>query len=217
MMSAKSSLGHSEAGAGALGIMCMAIISEALTTAPLAHLRTLNPHVLGILQSSLGNCNAFMPRQVAPGNTTSICSGISSFAFQVWPVMRLLHFLRDLLHCMPAWLLWPCTVVDGGMLVQGTNAHLLLGADMHSCRSGGAPAQQHRPWWRRQRYWHMAELHPLLHKAQAIPSEQSMRAHGNLQYAGLAMLRQNQVSSSAAESTSKVMADGLLLTHRVLS
>ena len=200
VMSAKSSLGHSEAGAGALGVMRMAAKLEAFNIAPLAHLRTLNPHVLGILQSSQGNCQAFVPRQLSPGNTSSICSGISSFAFQVWPVMRLLHFLHDLFLCMPAWLLWPRTTVEGGKSVQGTNAHLLSSADMHTGQSGDAPAQQHIPWWRRQRYWHMAESHPLLHKAQAISPGQSMRAISNLQYAGLAILRQNQVSSSAVET-----------------
>ena len=83
MMSAKSSLGHSEAGAGALGILRMAAKVEAHSTAPLGHLRTLNPHVLGILQLSLGKRLAYLPRQVAPGNEIPFHSGISSFAFQV--------------------------------------------------------------------------------------------------------------------------------------
>ena len=95
--SAKSSLGHSEAGAGALGILRMVAKLEAQSVAPLAHLRTLNPHVLSILLSSQGICEAYLPRQVAPGNSRPRYSGISSFAFQVRHVMCHLHVVSMLL------------------------------------------------------------------------------------------------------------------------
>lgn len=194
MTSAKSSLGHSEAGAGALGILRIVAKLEAQSSAPLAHLRTLNPHVLSILQSSQGTCEAYLPRQVAPGNTRPKYSGISSFAFQVRHVIWLLHVVSMPLK-LPAWLLWPYTTVDGDRPMQGTNAHLLVCETTESCTNGDAPTKRSRIRWLRKRYWHMAGAHPLLCKAQGTSPEHSMRAHGILDNANLAILRQNQVSN----------------------
>lgn len=84
MVSAKSSLGHAEAGAGALGIMRGIVRQQTRCAAPLTHLRMLNPHVLSILDSSSAKCLVSLPRQPAPGAANgSPYLGISSFAFQV--------------------------------------------------------------------------------------------------------------------------------------
>lgn len=84
MVSAKSSLGHAEAAAGALGITRTINWTQSQSVAPLTHLRILNPHVIAILESNFSKCIVDLPRQVAPGGIGgSICSGISSFAFQV--------------------------------------------------------------------------------------------------------------------------------------
>ena len=105
-MSVKSSLGHSEAGAGALGILRMAARLTSQDSAPLAHLCTLNPHVLGILEFSQSNGQARLPRQVAPRSIAPLHAGVSSFAFQVRCLTCLLKFLCNFAPRYPEWMLW---------------------------------------------------------------------------------------------------------------
>ena len=84
MVSAKSSLGHAEAGAGALGILRAVTRLQTQSVACLTHLRALNPHVLSILETNLDKFPAVLPRQVAGVSAIGpMCSGISGFAFQV--------------------------------------------------------------------------------------------------------------------------------------
>lgn len=79
---AKSRLGHAETGAGVLG-MLHAWWQLSRSAAPaITHLRTINAYVEGSLQRSQGA--VFLPRQAAAGLSASeLCTGISSFAFQV--------------------------------------------------------------------------------------------------------------------------------------
>ena len=79
---AKSRLGHAETGAGVLG-MLHAWWQLSQSAAPaVTHLRTINAYVEGSLQRSQGA--VFLPRQLAAGLSASeLCTGTSSFAFQV--------------------------------------------------------------------------------------------------------------------------------------
>ena len=84
VVSAKSSLGHAEAGAGTLGILRAVTRLQTQSVACLTHLRVLNPHVLNILETNLDKFPAVLPRQVAGVSAIGpMCSGISGFAFQV--------------------------------------------------------------------------------------------------------------------------------------
>ena len=82
----KSRLGHSETGAGVLGMLhAWHQLSQAATLAA-THLRSLNPYVASSLDG--GSLPALLPRQggpsVLPGpDADQHCAGISSFAFQV--------------------------------------------------------------------------------------------------------------------------------------
>ena len=83
LMAVKSALGHAETGAGALGVLhaCQRLCS--LETHALTHLRTLNPHVAGVLESHSSKLCVALPRQSTPA--AACCVGVSSFAFQVRP------------------------------------------------------------------------------------------------------------------------------------
>ena len=80
-MAVKSALGHAETGAGALGVfhVCQHLCS--LETDALTHLRTLNPHVAGVLDSHSSRLCVALPRQSTAA--AACCVGVSSFAFQV--------------------------------------------------------------------------------------------------------------------------------------
>ena len=80
-MAAKAALGHAETGAGALGVLhaCQHLCGQ--LTDELTHLRSLNPHVVGVLDSHGSNLRLALPRQGMPA--VGGCVGVSSFAFQV--------------------------------------------------------------------------------------------------------------------------------------
>ena len=84
LVSAKSSMGHAEAGAGALGIMRAVGCLQKCTVAPLTHLRNINTHVQDVLYTTSMTCISRLPRQDAPGAIGGQQLSISSFAFQVW-------------------------------------------------------------------------------------------------------------------------------------
>ena len=50
----KGHTGHSEAAAGVAGLMEAAMLAYHACTAPALHLRTLNPHVAGLVANSQG-------------------------------------------------------------------------------------------------------------------------------------------------------------------
>jgi hypothetical protein len=80
----KSSLGHAEAGAGMMGILCTVQRLGQAASLALTHLRTVNAHVASIIAAQAGICNVSMPKQAAPGQSrTNMHMGVSSFAFQV--------------------------------------------------------------------------------------------------------------------------------------
>ncbi len=79
---AKSALGHAEAGAGAMGMLRTIQWLCSGEARALTHLRTVNPHVASILETS--KCPVSLPRQSGPGHSSGdLHMGISSFAFQV--------------------------------------------------------------------------------------------------------------------------------------
>lgn len=80
----KSSLGHAEAGAGAMSILHTVLRLTQAATRSMTHLRTINTHVSSILAAQDKGCNVSLPKQAAPGQRhTDMLMGISSFAFQV--------------------------------------------------------------------------------------------------------------------------------------
>ena len=81
LMAVKSRLGHAETGAGVLGIFHASQHLSGCKTDAVTHLRTLNPHVEGVLSTHAAKLHVALPRQDAPA--ASQCTGISSFAFQV--------------------------------------------------------------------------------------------------------------------------------------
>ena len=87
LTAAKSSMGHAETGAGALGILSASMqLSQAAANA-LAQLRSLNSYVVSAMDGA--GLRARLPRQAAPRLATAAdyeaphAMGISSFAFQV--------------------------------------------------------------------------------------------------------------------------------------
>ena len=83
MVSTKSSMGHAEAGAGALGIKSAVGHIQRRIIAPLTHLRNVNTHVQDVLSTTSISYMNKLPRQDAPGSIGGQHIGISSFAFQV--------------------------------------------------------------------------------------------------------------------------------------
>ena len=99
---AKSALGHAEAGAGVMGVLRTVWRLCSGEAQALTHLRTVNPHVASILETS--KCPVSLPRQSGPGQSFGdLHMGISSFAFQV---------------CM-AWCIHTCH--KSGRLILGTH------------------------------------------------------------------------------------------------
>ena len=83
----KSQLGHTEAGAGALGAYQAILRTRDSMLHPLTHLRNLNPHLIPVLESTKAP-RLVMPKQAGPGvcqgGIGSFTTGVSSFAFQVY-------------------------------------------------------------------------------------------------------------------------------------
>lgn len=83
LSAAKSQVGHTEAVAGALGALHAVLRGRESKQQPFTHLRSLNPHLIPLLQSAKAP-TLILPRQAAPGQCSDdFTSGISSFAFQV--------------------------------------------------------------------------------------------------------------------------------------
>ena len=101
LMAVKSRLGHAETGAGALGVFhaCQALCGR--STDALVHLRTLNPHVAGVLDSHSRKLQAALPRQAGPAQAS--CVGISSFAFQVQACLPCTGLADLLTGCFSMW------------------------------------------------------------------------------------------------------------------
>jgi len=95
LSSSKSSYGHAEPGAGMVGIAHALLAQQQQFQLPLMHLRTLNPMVVSMLETSSASASAqsllHMPRQAGPGARASVLdgslvlprTGVSAFAFQV--------------------------------------------------------------------------------------------------------------------------------------
>ena len=86
-MAAKSTLGHSEPAAGIMNILQACEAFQSLTTLPILHLHSLNPHITATVDQSAAMGLTHMPRQTAPSMTSSSSAkagvaGISAFAFQ---------------------------------------------------------------------------------------------------------------------------------------
>ena len=80
----KSNAGHTEAAAGATGLLYAFELQARQSVLGLQHLRNLNPHVADLKHSSTQACTLVAPRQKA-GLSSMTCSalvGTSSFAFQ---------------------------------------------------------------------------------------------------------------------------------------
>jgi acyl transferase domain-containing protein len=85
--SAKSKYGHAETAAGVLGLWHAANRLQNGIAQVLPHLRSPNPHVMGVLNSQKSEIKVALAR----GSGPSVCSsmqaapllGVSSFAFQV--------------------------------------------------------------------------------------------------------------------------------------
>lgn len=86
LTAAKSRMGHSETGAGVLGMLHASMQLTQQVTNMVAHLRMPNNYVISTLQVS--DVSVFMPRQTAPRQGVASvdnagCTGVSAFAFQV--------------------------------------------------------------------------------------------------------------------------------------
>ncbi len=95
LSAAKSQLGHTEAGAGALGALHAVLRSRRQMQQPFTHLRNLNPHLAPLLDSGKAP-RLLLPRQAGPGiskdASEAFTSGISSFAFQVCSYEAFKHY-----------------------------------------------------------------------------------------------------------------------------
>lgn len=95
LSSSKSWYGHAEPGAGMVGIAHALLAQQQQLQLPIVHLRTLNPMVVSMLETSSASGPAqgllHMPRQAGPGARGSLFdgglvlprTGVSAFAFQV--------------------------------------------------------------------------------------------------------------------------------------
>ena len=211
---AKSALGHAEAGAGVLGMLHAAARLRQRVAQPLTHLRALNSHVASILQAS--KSPASLPSQAAPGLTGARDAhiGISSFAFQVrtshqssptWqPFFPAQGIHRSSAACCCSkprakHLVWLGCMRDNALfriLLQGTNAHVILCMEPPVLPEPAAAVQQQQPW-RRRRFWHGPEPHALLHSCVASPDEDCVRAHMRLDRPATAFLQDFQAGTPA--------------------
>ena len=171
---AKSWVGHTEAGAGTVGLWSAHTCITQSAMAPLAHLRQLSPHVIS--SASAGGAAPWMmlSRVCMPGacadqdqlqqeSSQPVIAGVSAFAF------------------------------------QGTNAHVLLALSDHDCGQTCVTTEQcSRPPFHSRRHWSHASSHPLQHHA-ALSVTQSpssppsasaavrMEVHVDMQHAGVYM------------------------------
>ncbi|MCP4466157.1 MAG: hypothetical protein GY813_05330, partial [Halieaceae bacterium] len=79
---AKSAVGHAEPGAGLVGLLNAATMLSHRVGKQIMHLRSINPHVEGVL--GLSKLNA-VPREMCsltPSGESYVCGALSSFAFQ---------------------------------------------------------------------------------------------------------------------------------------
>ena len=84
LTAAKSRMGHSEFGAGVLGMLHASIQLAEEAASLIAHLRAPNPYVTGALDST--KLPVALPRGAAPSISASLgdsALALSSFAFQV--------------------------------------------------------------------------------------------------------------------------------------
>lgn len=82
LQACKSQFGHSEAAAGAAGLLFSCVSAGLVQTFDLMHLRSMNAHVAAALNASpAGLIRA--PRQQSPANSAHSRVGLSSFAYQV--------------------------------------------------------------------------------------------------------------------------------------
>ena len=86
MMAAKSSIGHSEPAAGVMNMLHACVAQQSLSTLPVLHLHSLNPHITSAFNQSAAKGKVLLPRQatamVAVQAGDQIISGVSAFAFQ---------------------------------------------------------------------------------------------------------------------------------------
>lgn len=186
MMAVKSRLGHAETGAGVLGVFhaCQHLCS--LRSEAMTHLRSVNPHVEGLLSSSSAKIAVALPRLDGPAAST--CTGISSFAFQVschdhhehwagcWQVtgfssaascIQALEDLRSFLHLSTGSVVLNSTCLWS---LQGTNAHAVLTAEPPEAAARlTSPAA-----WRQHRYWHLPAAHAVLQAVSCCSSSSSI-------------------------------------------
>merc|ERR1719158_524125 len=79
---AKSAVGHAEPGAGLVGLLNAATVLSHRVGKQIMHLRSINPHVEGVLGSPHMN---FIPRELCSLTSSEeahVCGALSSFAFQ---------------------------------------------------------------------------------------------------------------------------------------
>lgn len=86
MMAAKSSIGHSEPAAGVMNMLHACMAQHSLSTLPILHLHSPNPHIISAFDQSAAKGKVHLPRQatamVAAQGVAQIVSGVSAFAFQ---------------------------------------------------------------------------------------------------------------------------------------
>jgi hypothetical protein len=89
LAAAKSRAGHSEACAGAVGLLSAARRLRSAAAPRITHLRAASAHVAGVLAAHGRRLAALLPRQACPGaGGAHLHAGVSAFAFQARPVRR---------------------------------------------------------------------------------------------------------------------------------
>jgi hypothetical protein len=88
MEATKSLVGHTETASGAVGLMQLAQTLQSASLLPLVHLRSLNPHVAGLLRMTEAK-TALVPQRAPLASAAAMASrlcmisgGVGSFAFQ---------------------------------------------------------------------------------------------------------------------------------------
>lgn len=214
---AKSAMGHSEAGAGVLGMVHAIQRLRSGQTKALTHLSNVNPHVVSILDAAKGCVS--LPRQHGPGQTPDrLHIGISSFAFQVNAVPHIqketFSACANKKHRSMSWLRLSQSLyfLLFEHLLQGTNAHLILREEQLQLQVEQSIKQQ--PWQRR-RFWHSPAAHALLHRASASAATGIISAEGSLDRTAVAFLQDHKVRfehSVGSPASSKAAAASLHMT-----
>ena len=94
LMSSKSWLGHSESGAGMVGIAHAVLSLQHSALLGITHLKQLNPYVMSNLQGRSKHWS--LPRSSGAVPAGSNVCGVSSFAFQGTNAHALVRSVRDL-------------------------------------------------------------------------------------------------------------------------